>query len=125
MADADRAGATAPPHPTPLVPEVTGRRFVFDIDGVIATVVADMDYASAGPMAGNIRIVNRLYDQGNHIILFTARGTMTGIDWSTTTADQMRRWGVKHHELRFGKPAGDYYIDDRMVSLDDLARLFS
>lgn len=113
------------PYPSGiLTPDVAGKRFVFDIDGVIATVVRDMNYATAGPMESNIAIVNRLYDQGNTIILFTARGTMTGIDWSAVTAEQMRRWGVKHHELKFGKPAADYYVDDRMVSLGDLARLF-
>lgn len=126
MTDADPPPVPGP-HPSPLTPlssDVTGRTFVFDIDGVIAGVVPDMDYAAAGPMEANIRIVNRLYDQGNRIVLFTARGTMTGIDWSAVTADQMARWGVRHHELRFGKPAGDYYVDDRMVSLDDLSRLF-
>jgi hypothetical protein len=24
---------------------------------------------------------------------------------------------VRHDELRFGKPAADYYVDDRMISL--------
>jgi hypothetical protein len=61
--------------------------------------------------------------QGHYIILFTARGTKTGLDWRETTENQLKRWGVKHHELKFGKPAADYYIDDRMLSVENLKKL--
>ena len=37
----------------------------------------------------------------------------------------MKEWGVKYHELRFGKPAGDYYIDDRLISIGELEGLVS
>lgn len=98
------------------------KTFVFDIDGVIATIVLTNDYALAGPMIENIRRLNRLYDAGNTIILFTARGTVTGINWTDVTKKQMSDWGVKYHRLQFGKPAADYYIDDKMISLDTLAQ---
>jgi len=100
----------------------TGKTFVCDIDGVIATLVADNHYEKANPQNDVIDVINRLYDAGNHIILFTARGSMTGIDWSAVTSRQLSAWGVRHHELRFGKPAADYYIDDRFISLTELAR---
>ena len=93
------------------------KRLVIDIDGVLAEAVPDLDYASAGPIQDNIDRVNALYDHGCHIVLFTARGSGTGRDWSAVTAEQMQRWGVQHHELRFGKPPADYYVDDRLVSL--------
>ena len=32
----------------------------------------------------------------------------------------MKRWGVKYHELKFGKPNADYYVDDKMLSMDRL-----
>ena len=35
-------------------------------------------------------------------------------------ASSCERWGVRYHELRFGKPAADYYVDDRMISLATL-----
>ncbi|MEI6121497.1 MAG: phosphoheptose isomerase [Opitutae bacterium] len=101
----------------------TGKTFVFDIDGVIATIVPTNDYALAGPITENIKRLNRLYDAGNTIILFTARGTVTGINWTDVTKKQMTEWGVKHHRLQLGKPAADYYIDDKMISLDTLAHL--
>jgi hypothetical protein len=61
-----------------------------------------------------------LFDNNNTIILFTARGTKTGIDWSEVTTKQLKTWGVKYHELKFGKPAADYYVDDRLINMNEL-----
>ena len=96
------------------------KAFCFDIDGIIATIVPDSQYDLAGPLRNNIHIINSLYEQGHRIMLFTARGSATGIDWTEVTKKQMKVWGVKYHELLFGKPAADYYIDDKMLSLDEL-----
>lgn len=101
----------------------TGKTFVFDIDGVIASAAADNDYARAEPLVDVIARINRLHAAGNRIVLFTARGSATGIDWREVTGRQMAAWGVRHHALHFGKPAADYYVDDRMLSLADLADL--
>lgn len=101
----------------------SGKTFVFDIDGVIATITPGNDYSLAGPLVDNIRRINRLYDAGNTIILFTARGSATGINWSEVTHRQMTEWGVRHHRLMLGKPAADHYIDDKMMGLDTLAQL--
>lgn len=96
---------------------------VFDIDGVIAKFDPTLRYDQAGPVSDIISIINHLYDCGNKIILFTARGSETGIDWSQTTEEQMKRWGVKYHELRFGKPAATFYVDDKNLSLSELTAL--
>ena len=103
----------------------TGKTFVFDIDGVIASLTPANDYIQAGPLRENIVRINRLFEAGNRIILFTARGYVTKIDWTTTTNRQLAEWGVRHHELHFGKPAGDYYVDDKLLSLTELAALDS
>ena len=79
-------------------------------------------YSKAHPIQDTIEIINKLYDSGNKIYLHTARGYVTGIDWSTITKNQMNDWGVRHHELVFGKPGADYYIDDKMISLEDLKK---
>lgn len=100
-----------------------GNRLVFDIDGVIAKLRSDNDYALAEPDAEMIETVNRLYDCGNTIILFTARGSMTGIDWEAITKKSLGEWGVKYHELKFGKPGADFYIDDRMLDMNILKGL--
>lgn len=95
------------------------RTFVVDIDGVLATLVPDNDYSRCQPMSENINIINNLYAAGHRIILFTARGSATGIDWQATTRNQMIQWGVHHHILQFGKPAADFYIDDRFITIEE------
>lgn len=94
--------------------------FVFDIDGVVAFISPDNNYSLAKPNFEMINKINELFNAGNHIILFTARGSKTGINWRPTTEQQMNDWGVKFNEIRFGKPFADYYIDDRMLSLHDI-----
>jgi CMP-N-acetylneuraminic acid synthetase len=97
-----------------------GKRFVFDIDGVIATLTPGNDYNQAEPIRPTVDLVNRLHDAGNTIVLFTARGSATGKDWAETTRRQLAAWGVRYHELRFGKPHADYYVDDRFIPLEQL-----
>ena len=96
--------------------EASPKRFVFDIDGVIARA-GGMNYDSAEPNFPMIQVINQLYEQGHEIVLFTARGYVTGIDWHEVTEKQLIRWGVKYHELYFGKPNADYYVDDRMLDM--------
>lgn len=101
-----------------------GKRFVFDIDGVIAGFRKGLDYDSAPPNEPMIEIINKLYDMGNEIVLHTARGYVTGIDWKEVTERQMKDWGVKYHELHFGKPNADYYIDDKSLEMKKLYDFF-
>lgn len=101
-----------------------GKRLVVDIDGVIAKLHPENKYEESLPNEEVIRIINQLYDWGNEIVLFTARGYVTGIDWEQTTKDQLLHWGVKYHSLHFGKPNADFYIDDKMLSLGKLISYF-
>ncbi len=87
----------------------------FDIDGTICSL-ASGDYNVAVPKRDRIATVNRLYDEGNRIILFTARGATTGIDWNAVTRKQLKSWDVKFHELHFGKPHYDIYVGDKAIS---------
>ncbi len=98
----------------------TNLTFAFDLDGVLATLVPDGDYSKAEPCAPGVTLARRLHDAGNRIVVYTARGSVTGRDWTRLTRDQLHRWGVPYHELHFGKPAADYYVDDRMISLATL-----
>ncbi len=97
----------------------------FDIDGVISTLVPGNQYDLAEPIKNNIQLVNSLYEQGHQIILFTARGSATGIDWLHLTRKQLTEWGVNYHKLLFGKPVADYYIDDKLLSMEQLKTLIS
>ena len=115
-------GAASADVPAPVATFVP-RTFVIDVDGVLATLSPGNDYALAAPLARNIEAVNRLHDAGHRIVLFTARGTVTGFDWRAVTEGQFREWGLRYDELVFGKPAADYYVDDRMIPVDALQEM--
>ncbi len=100
--------------------EAEQRTFCFDIDGVIASITPDNDYRLAHPRREMIALVNALHDAGHEIVLCTARGSKTGIDWQDFTKEQMANWGVKYDNLMLGKPAADYYIDDRMLAMENV-----
>lgn len=91
------------------------KTYCFDIDGTLCSIT-DAAYDQAEPFHHRIKKVNELYDAGNTIILFTARGSTTGIDWRQVTEGQMLEWGVKYHELLLGKPFADIFIDDKAVN---------
>ncbi len=114
-ADLARLESRAPAGELP-----SGRTFVFDLDGVIATLVPGNDYRQAAASAPVVAAVNRLHAAGNRIVIHTARGSASGRDWSLDTREQLGRWGVRHHELCFGKPAADFYVDDRALPLATL-----
>lgn len=96
-------------------------RICIDLDGTICTLQNKTgDYAAAKPLPGAIETINRWYDEGHHIIIFTARRMRTcNGDVAKVVAmvgDVTKKWladhGVKHHELIFGKPYAHVYIDD-------------
>ena len=87
-----------------------------DIDETICVSPNNRDYSQASPIISNIRRINELYDSGDTIVYWTARGTGSGIDWREVTEEQFERWGVKYHELKFGKPIYDLFIDDKNIN---------
>jgi len=93
-------------------------KYCFDIDGTVCTNT-DGEYHKAKPFIDVINRINLLYDAGNKIIFFTARGTTTGKDWSLLTKQQLDSWGVKYHELILNKPEADLFIDDKGVNIKD------
>jgi len=93
-------------------------RLVFDLDGTLCRS-ARLRYDDAKPIRPNIRRVNRLAAKGHVIIISTARGSMTGQDWTALTKEQLAKWGVKYHQLVMGKVAGDAYIDDLAYRPDE------
>jgi hypothetical protein len=87
-----------------------------DIDETICNSPKNRNYGSAVPIVDNILKINNLFNSGHRIIYWTARGTGSGIDWREVTERQFEKWGVKYHELKFGKPMYDLFIDDKNVS---------
>ncbi len=89
-----------------------------DIDHTICNTNGT-DYASSEPILNRIKKINNLYDEGNTVVYWTARGSVTGIDHSELTKKQFKEWGVKYHELKFGKPPYDLFIDDKNINSEN------
>ncbi len=109
----EREEAGEPAKPRVPAKELT---FVCDVDGVLAGMTPGNDYTKSEPLRDNIARINALKDAGHRVVLFTARGSASGKDWLEHTRRQMDSWGVRYDDLRVGKPAADYYIDDRLVT---------
>lgn len=97
--------------------------YIVDIDETICYYKYDSDgkrkYEEALPNTKRIERINKLYDEGNTIIYWTARGSSSGIDWSDLTIKQLKSWGCKYHEARRGKPSYDVWIDDKAFNDKD------
>ena len=91
-----------------------------DIDETICNTRRDRDYSKSTPIDEHIQKINKLYDEGHHIVYWTARGSGSGIDWKDLTEKQLSAWGVKHHELRLGKPSYDLLICDKTDRIENL-----
>ncbi len=90
-----------------------------DIDGTICQTHG-IDYVKAEPLPARIDKINSLYDAGNRIVYWTARGALSGKDYSMLTRRQLQEWGCKYHDVRFDKPAFDLLIDDKAMNATDL-----
>jgi hypothetical protein len=87
-----------------------------DIDETICVTPPSREYNKSRPITENIGKINELYDEGHQITYWTARGTTTGVDYRELTKKQFEQWGVKYHELHFGKPVYDIFIDDKNIN---------
>ena len=101
-------------------------KYCFDIDGTLCHTPCNPDghgmrYEESTPFPWMVKIVNRLYDQGDYIIMMTARGRGSGIDHSDLTRNQLAMWGFKYHELEpmFHKPTADLFIDDKGIDVNE------
>lgn len=78
-----------------------------------------LDYSEAIPYTERIKKINQLYKEGNTIVYWTARGTVTQTNWFQVTLKQLNDWGCNFHELRMGKPAYDLFIDDKNINSEE------
>tara|TARA_R100000458_G_C8249539_1_gene226779 strand:- start:1065 stop:1391 length:327 start_codon:yes stop_codon:yes gene_type:complete len=101
-------------------------KYVFDLDGTLCTNTYG-SYEKAQPLKERIKVVNELFDEGNEIIILTARGmgrhgncrSKAISEFYEFTKGQLEEWGVKYHDLFLGKPSGDIYVDDKGAKDED------
>lgn len=116
------------------------KTIVVDLDGTLCRQVDTRThpdgiyaYDSVKPRRDVIDHVNNLWKKGWRVVIHTARGMRTFggnvavVEWNL--AHITRQWlddnGVKYDELKFGKPPGDYYLDDKNIMIDDLTKLLT
>jgi mannose-6-phosphate isomerase-like protein (cupin superfamily) len=94
-----------------------------DIDATICVTddcLGIRKYEFSIPLQERIDKVNQLYNDGNIITYWTARGGNSGIDYEDITRRSLETWGCKYHNLLFGKPSYDKYIDDKSFNVDSI-----
>ena len=93
--------------------------YYVDIDETICFYDGQREYENAKPIIENIEKINKIYDENNTVVYWTARGSTTGIDWSDLTRKQLKKWGVKYHKLKMGKPYYDIFICDKAINTEE------
>lgn len=101
------------------------KRLVFDFDDTIS-FSKNRDWKNADPNIPLIEKINKLYNEGWQIDIFTARGSL-----SCSTRDEakekylggmedwLKRNNVKYHSVSFDKPLATYYIDDKSLTPEE------
>ena len=111
---------------TRLAPEGEQRVALVDIDETICFYSDKRRYDLAEPSQENVAKINKLYDDGWHIVYWTARGSVSRKDYYDFTMQQLKSWGCKFHELSTGtggkhqKPAYDLLVDDKAKRIEEL-----
>lgn len=95
--------------------------FMIDVDGTLCDNIKNEEgieaMRNAKPYQQSIDSVNRLYDEGHYICIFTSRTD----EHKQVTEEWMKKHGVKYHQIMFNKPrkVGKYteyhWIDDAPV----------
>ena len=94
-----------------------------DIDETICFYdgVKRRGYKNAIPNYKNIDKINKLHDEGNEITYWTARGSVSKINYRDLTRIQLNSWGCKYDYLSVGeKPNYDLLICDRTKRIEEL-----
>ena len=101
------------------------------VDETICFYPGKRQYNLAEPSDENINKINKLYDEGWHIIYWTARGgseksKREGKCYYEFTWRQLESWGCKFHDLSTGtkgkhtKPPYDLVVDDKAKRIEEL-----
>ena len=91
-----------------------------DIDNTICHT-ENSDYYNSEPRQEQIDKINKLHDEGNEIIYWTARGGHSGLDWSLWTKTQLDSWGCKYTRIESQKkPSYDLFICDKTKRIEEI-----
>lgn len=87
--------------------------YVFDLDG---TLLEGGLYGNAQPIESRVAQLRELYNQGNTIVIQTARNKA----YEEFTKKQLDQFNIPYHALSVGdKIYGDVYVDDKGINAND------
>ena len=96
------------------------------MDETICQNDLERDYTKAKPFPYAKQVLDELIELGYYIVIHTARGMCItngdrseshNLNWGLT-AKWLQQHQIPYHELRFGKPSGWLYVDDKAFKLD-------
>lgn len=95
------------------------KNICFDLDNVICKTI-NKNYKNSKPIKKSIKLINELFDEGHKIIIFTARGMgkfngnvrLVEKEYKKLSISQLKKWKLKYHQIIFGKPSYDIFVDD-------------
>ena len=91
-----------------------------DIDNTICDT-KNSDYENSTPRYEQIEKINKLHNEGNEIVYWTARGGHSGIDWSKHTKKQIDNWGCCYTRIeKQKKPSYDLFICDKTKRIEEI-----
>ena len=110
--------------------------YAFDLDDTLCTREEGVEhlgpdkYKHCHPIPYMIEKLNKLYDEGNTIYIYTARGmgqfngdlVKVYNSLYVLTLNSLEEWGVKHHGIIMGKLHYDYLIDDKAVCFSEFIK---
>lgn len=82
-----------------------------DIDGVLTLETAGWDYENRSPSWSHISLVNRIWEKGHLVVLYTSRR----LEDLKITEKWLSTHGVKFDHIIFDKPKYDILIDDKAM----------
>ena len=99
------------------------KKYCFDLDGVICRTEKNF-YSKSIPIKSNIKKINKLYNSGNYIFIYTSRfmgrskgnpklAHKMGYEF---TYKQLKKWSLSFHKLIMGKPSYDVIVDDKSIN---------
>ena len=95
------------------------KKYFIDLDNTLCNTM-DGKYAESVPIQDRIHFINELKNKGNHITIWTARGSKSGIDYKELTLKQLNDWGILYDDFVIGKPDYDIYYDDKSYNIDTI-----
>jgi len=108
--------------------EFYAKHIIVDFDDTLCIHPEDKSNIANGlPNIDLINKLNKLFDEGFTIEIYTARGHISAKNrkeaehkYRQVIEDWLQNYFVKYHSLSFQKPFGVIYIDDKSVRPDEL-----